>query len=172
VNIFGIGGAEIILIFLIMIVVAGPKRMAQWAYLLGTYVGKIRQMWAQVAAQIEQEMKAAGVDVDVPRELPNRQNMTAMVVKAGRPLAEPIEQAGRELERDLKAAESDLREAEAATKNSANQALKLSNTLKTPATAAAQPVAPAAPPANDGFGTWGAATPTEKPLGSWSDGNQ
>jgi sec-independent protein translocase protein TatB len=162
VNIFGIGGAEIILIFIIMIVVAGPKRMARWAYQLGVYMGKLRQMWAQVALQIEQEMKAAGMDVEVPRDLPNRANMTAMIAKAGRPLSEPIQQAGRELERDLQSAQSDLQAAETATKATAADALKLSNTLKTPPAAPASPAAPAGQ-----LGTWG-ETPQANTLGTWS----
>ena len=30
-NIFGIGGAEFIVILIIMLIIAGPKRMATWA---------------------------------------------------------------------------------------------------------------------------------------------
>jgi Sec-independent protein translocase protein TatA len=102
VNFFGIGGAELVLVILIMIVVAGPKRMATWAFLLGRYMGKLRQMWAQVADVIQQEVDAAGMDVKVPREMPTRQNLAKMTSQVLKPYMEPLEQAGRELERDLK----------------------------------------------------------------------
>ena len=34
-DILGIGGGELVLIVLVMLVVAGPKRMIQWAYIAG-----------------------------------------------------------------------------------------------------------------------------------------
>ena len=34
-NIFGLGGAELVVIIVIMLVVAGPTRMVSWAYIKG-----------------------------------------------------------------------------------------------------------------------------------------
>ena len=62
-EILGIGGAEFIAIFIIMLVVAGPKRMIQWAYVMGKYTAKIRAMWAESMTYLQKEFDAAGLDV-------------------------------------------------------------------------------------------------------------
>lgn len=64
-NFLGVGPAEFGIILLIMLVVAGPKRMAQWAYILGQYMGKLRAMWEETAAVIKQELEQAGVEPEV-----------------------------------------------------------------------------------------------------------
>ncbi|MBK8029590.1 MAG: hypothetical protein IPK17_08760 [Chloroflexi bacterium] len=69
-DILGVGGWELLAILLIMVVVAGPKRMIAWSYQLGRYVGVIRKMWVETAKQLQKEFDAAGVDVKVPQELP------------------------------------------------------------------------------------------------------
>ena len=63
-EIFGIGGAELVAILIIMLVVAGPKRMVQWAYVLGQYVSKARAMWDGVMAGVQKEIDDAGLDID------------------------------------------------------------------------------------------------------------
>jgi Sec-independent protein translocase protein TatA len=64
-NIFGIGTAELAIIFVLMLMVAGPKRMAQWAYVLGQYVAKLRTMWQETSKVIRAELEAAGVEPEV-----------------------------------------------------------------------------------------------------------
>ncbi len=89
-NIFGVGGAELILILLIMLIVAGPKRMIRWSYVLGQYVSKARNMWAQVAEVIQKEFQDAGMDVDIPKDLPTRQNIGKVVQQIAKPIIDPI----------------------------------------------------------------------------------
>lgn len=90
-NIFGVGGAEFILIVLIMLVVAGPQRMIRWAYIMGQWVGKFRIIWAQMVDGIEKEMRESGMDVNLPRELPNRQNINQWANEAMKPYKDELD---------------------------------------------------------------------------------
>ncbi|HRE48210.1 MAG TPA: twin-arginine translocase TatA/TatE family subunit [Aggregatilineales bacterium] len=67
-NIFGIGAAELILILVIMFIFAGPKRMVAWAYQLGHYVAKFRQMMDETWGAIRKEFEAA--EIDLPQTPP------------------------------------------------------------------------------------------------------
>jgi Sec-independent protein translocase protein TatA len=91
VNIFGIGLPELTLILIIMLVVAGPKRMIQWAYILGVYIGKLRNMWAEVVRVLQREFDEAGVDVKIPEELPTRNSINTWMQNASRPYTQPIQ---------------------------------------------------------------------------------
>ena len=62
-EIFGVGGAELAAILIIMLIVAGPKRMIQWAYVLGQYMAKARAMWAETMTYVQKELNDAGMDV-------------------------------------------------------------------------------------------------------------
>ena len=97
-NIFGVGGWELALILIIMLIVAGPKRMAQWAYVLGQYVGQLRVMWSNMMDVVQKEFDDAGVDVKVPKELPNRNTIRRYADKAVEPLTQPIKDAAEELD--------------------------------------------------------------------------
>lgn len=92
-NFFGIGGAELVLIVLIMLIVAGPKRMIQWAYVLGVWVGKARLMWQQAVDVLQKEMDEAGVHVQLPKEPPTRQSIARMVNEAVKPYTQELEAA-------------------------------------------------------------------------------
>lgn len=67
-NIMGAGPAELVLVFIIMLVVAGPKRMIQWSYTLGQYVAKLREMFQETMNAVRKEFEDAGVDIrkDLP----------------------------------------------------------------------------------------------------------
>lgn len=71
-NILGIGGPEILVIFIIMLVVAGPKRMIHWAYVLGQYVAKFRAMWSETVDLVQQEFDQANVDIKIPKTPPTK----------------------------------------------------------------------------------------------------
>ena len=43
-NILGVGGPELLIILVLMYVIFGPKRMIQYARVLGQYVAKFRRM--------------------------------------------------------------------------------------------------------------------------------
>ncbi|MCS6872547.1 MAG: hypothetical protein RML95_00140 [Anaerolineae bacterium] len=69
-NILGIGPAELILILILLFVVAGPKRMIQWAYYLGRYMAQFRRMVEESWSQVRKEIESA--QIDLPEELPRR----------------------------------------------------------------------------------------------------
>ncbi|MEO8608124.1 MAG: hypothetical protein ABI690_09600 [Chloroflexota bacterium] len=96
-EILGVGGAELVAILIIMLVVAGPKRMIQWAYILGKYTAKVRVMWAESMTYLQKEFDAAGLDVELPKEPPTRANfnrqLTQQVEKAFSPVTKPVKDA-------------------------------------------------------------------------------
>jgi Sec-independent protein translocase protein TatA len=99
-NIFGIGGAELVLILVIMLVVAGPKRMIQWAYVLGKYVAVLQKMWSQAAAALQKEFDEAGVELEVPKELPTKgdlQRSIATAIQKNVPLNEVTDELGKDI---------------------------------------------------------------------------
>jgi len=112
VNILGVGGAELILIIFIMLVVAGPKRMITWAYIMGTYIGKLQTMWKEVAEVLQKEMDSAGVDVKVPRKIPTRQNVNTWVQDAAKnisqPVMNPINETLSEVDKSIKSSNDEL----------------------------------------------------------------
>lgn len=105
-EILGVGGAEFIAIFIIMLVVAGPKRMIQWAYVMGKYTAKIRAMWTESMTYLQKEFDAAGLDVELPKEPPTRgslnRQITQQVGKAFAPVTKPVKDALDETATDIK----------------------------------------------------------------------
>jgi Sec-independent protein translocase protein TatA len=96
-EILGIGGAELVAILIIMLVVAGPKRMIHWAYIMGKYTAKVRAMWAESMSYLQKEFDAAGLDVQLPKEPPTRgslrKQLTQQVDKALSPVTKPVKDA-------------------------------------------------------------------------------
>lgn len=162
-NIFGIGGAELILIILIMLVVAGPQRMIRWAYWLGVYTGKLRKMWAQTISMVQQEIDAAGVDIQLPKELPTRQNIGKLTQQVMKPLTKQMEEAAKSVENEMKPIQENMKKAQESLNSIGVTKLPTNGTVATPIRpTAAKPAAappPAPPPAPkpdtpSGFGTW------------------
>ncbi len=95
-EILGIGGAELVAILIIMLVVAGPKRMIQWAYVLGQYTAKARAMWAETMTYVQKELNEAGMDVELPKEIPTRgslnKEISKQVNKAVAPISKPLQE--------------------------------------------------------------------------------
>ena len=96
-EILGIGGAELVAILIIMLVVAGPKRMIHWAYILGKYTAKARAMWAESMTYLQKEFDAAGLDIELPKDPPTRGSLnrqfTQQVEKAFSPVTKPVKDA-------------------------------------------------------------------------------
>jgi Sec-independent protein translocase protein TatA len=67
-NFLGVGPAEVVVILILMLVVAGPKRMIQWAYQAGRYTATLRKMFQETMDQITREFEDSGIDVrkDIP----------------------------------------------------------------------------------------------------------
>ncbi|MGB1287050.1 MAG: hypothetical protein ACPG7F_10995 [Aggregatilineales bacterium] len=171
-NFFGVGGAELVLIIVIMMIVAGPKRMIRWMYVAGVYAGKLRDMWKEVAIVLQEEVDAAGIDFKVPEQIPTKQNLASSVNRfaqeAMKPLQEPLEDIQKDLkgiQNDVKTIQDEGKEAIAMNMN----AIKDATTPKTPekvvqpepvAETAAQNGTASSDPApdntsrNDDFGTW------------------
>lgn len=170
-NILGIGAPELILILMIAIVVAGPKRMIRWAYILGTYVGKLRAMWGDVAKVIQAEVDAAGLDVQVPRDIPTRADVGRMIQQAAKPMMDPINKAAKEVDDDYRRVQSDM---------ASSMKVPTPAEVQKPPTEPQPKAQPVSEPAD--LGSWGAAAPAPKSttngvkpaapdLGSWGAQN-
>lgn len=111
-NVFGIGGWELVLVLIIMLVVAGPKRMAQWAYTLGRWTAKLRVMWEEVAEQLQAELQESGINVEIPKSPPTRQSIQRSLEDYGRQLAEsagnPQEEI-KKIQEDIQSASKDVK---------------------------------------------------------------
>ena len=173
-NILGVGGWELLLIFIIMLMVAGPKRMAQWAYILGTYLAKFRAMWADTVDILQKELDDAGVDVKIPKDMPTRANFNQHAGRAldniTRPVKETMDQTTAEL--------THIKKGTAASAGTANTALRGNG--HAPAkpkvarpSATSSPIQPEKPASSGTFGTW-SANQDDKPqtgFGTWSTGS-
>lgn len=109
-NIFGVGTAEFILILVIALIVAGPKRLIQWSYIAGRYIGQLRALWSQMVANLQQDLDDAGVDIKLPKELPHRGNIQKVAGEALRPLSEPMQKAMKEAEAEVKKLDSSVKQ--------------------------------------------------------------
>lgn len=161
-NILGVGGWELALILLIMLIVAGPKRMARWAYVMGTYVAKFRSMWSETVDVLQKEFDDAGVGIQIPKDIPTRgginRQASKIVKEFAKPLTETMEKATAEV--------NDIKKATALTAQAAN---KTANGVKP---AAAKPATNVSRPKGE-FGTWSGGSNTDSSantnnFGSWS----
>ena len=173
-NILGIGAPELIMILIIAIIVAGPKRMVRWAFVLGQYIGKLRAMWADIAKLIQSEVDQAGLDVQVPTDLPTRASVGRMIQQASKPLSDPINKAAREIDQEYRRTQTEVTSAATQIKSTATGSNSPAVPIVQPATkngSAPQPTA-APSPAVD-LGSWGNSAVTTKPnvttpdLGTW-----
>ena len=167
-NIFGVGGPELIVILVIMLVFAGPKRMIHWSYILGTYLAKFRVMWTQTVDLVQKEFDDAGVDIKLPKQPPTRQNINKAISDAFEPMTKPLKESLDEVKKDVdnvKAVGVDYKEKTSEKSNSKTKTIKQPiNVLNTKpvaddaAPATDQTVMPPDPkPANDSspsLGTW------------------
>lgn len=82
-NILGIGPAELVLIFLIMLIFLGPKRMLSWTYLAGQYMARMRAMFEETMSAVRKEFEQAQIDLpkDLPKDLPRIPNRRFDIVK-------------------------------------------------------------------------------------------
>lgn len=139
-DILGVGGWELVAIILIMLVVAGPKRMISWSYTLGKYVAQLRHMWAETAEMLQKEFDEAGVDVHVPKDIPTRATLNQEIGRALTPVTKPFQESLDATKREL---ESTQKAVSSATKFDVPPLMK-PNTPPV-STPAAKPVTPAAP---------------------------
>ncbi len=179
-DILGIGGWELIAVLLLMIVVAGPKRMIQWSYVLGRELAKLRRLWSEAARTIQKEFDDAGIDIKVPEDVPTRASLRSDAAKLLAPITKPMQDAMAEVDKDL----GEVRQAANTLNNLKPSTQFKPKTIPTskapPASAVPAPSTAAsngaAPPAS-GFGSWSTGTgkpaagddkPAESAFGAWS----
>jgi len=164
-NILGVGGAELVLIVVIMLIVAGPKRMAQWAYIAGTYIAKFRAMWAETVDVLQQEFDQAGVDIKIPKDIPTRGSINKQATKV-------IEEFTRPVKETMDKATADVGAIKKSTAVTAQAVTKATNGAKAPTTASKS--TPTMTPKKDqpkgDFGTWSGGTNSD--FGTWSGDNK
>ena len=66
-GIFGIGIWELAVIFIIMLAVAGPKRMIKWAYDFGRITAKVRSMFQETMESFKRELEES--DPELAKDL-------------------------------------------------------------------------------------------------------
>lgn len=169
-NILGVGGTELLIVLVIMMIVAGPKRMIHWSGILGQYVAKFRRMWAETVDVVQQEFDEAGVDIQIPRDMPTRGSLNkqagAMLGNVTNPVKETMDEVNAEI--------GQIGSETAAATKTATSVVRGSNGHSTKrASAVAKRGKPAAgkqPKADDqdsAFGSW--SSHEEKPdVGSWA----
>jgi Sec-independent protein translocase protein TatA len=154
-DILGIGGLEFVAILIIMLIVAGPKRMIQWSYTLGKYVATLRKMWSETAAMLQKEFDDAGVDVKVPTQPPTRGSIKRDVTKALSNVTKPIQDTMDEVKQEVEP----IREA-----------VSIPRTLGKPVTPTKSEETAPSVEAQNGRNT---PPPTDKPdFGTWSENSQ
>lgn len=158
-NILGVGGPELAAILIIMLVFAGPKRMVHWSYVLGQHLAKFRRMWSQTVDLVQKEFDEAGVDIQLPKEPPTRQNMNKAIADAMKPVTQPVQESLDEVKKDVKS----LKEVGDELKNKTQSPLPSPTQAKTAAKPTPSPEAPNA-------GSWAGGSLT-KPTESSSNGS-
>ena len=77
-ELFGVGAMEILVVALLLLIVAGPKRSAEWAREAGRYVSQMRLMWQRMMQDLRNEM---GEDADELVKTAQQIRKTALDVK-------------------------------------------------------------------------------------------
>lgn len=101
-NILGVGGWELLAILIIMLIVAGPRRMLQWSYILGKYLGYMRVMWRDMMQSLQKEFDQAGVDLQVPKDIPTRRDINRFAQSVLDPITTPIQESVDEVNTSVK----------------------------------------------------------------------
>lgn len=174
-DILGVGGWELALILVITLVVAGPARMIRWAYQLGQFFAKLRVLWAQAAASLQKEFDEAGMDVQVPKDVPTRQTLRRDLTNMVNPLLKDVREPLDEFTEEVRRSRSEVRSAVSPLK-SLNGSGSMSDPMGTkPAKPASQAPAPTGTLSSE-LGVWGAkpTSPAEaqddktsNDLGTW-----
>jgi hypothetical protein len=144
-----------------MLVIAGPKRMIKWAYIMGQYVAKFRRMWAETVDVLQHEFDEAGVDIRVPRELPTRGSLRNQAAKAFGSVAAPLKETVDQVNEEVKAINTTAAGVKKTTSSSGTNGRATPNPITK---------RPPAATTGDGFGSW--SSYDAKPgFGSWSGDN-
>jgi Sec-independent protein translocase protein TatA len=172
-EIFGVGGMELVVFLLIALIVAGPKRMIAWSYTLGKWASKARQMWSETAAMLQKELDSAGVDIKVPTEPPTRQNLTKSINSEVKRLANPVTKPVEEAMTAVKTEVDAVKQATGIGKTSLNTPMPRQVVPDNPASSE-NGNAPASAPTNGSSAPAASSTPAQTKnddaYGTWSSG--
>ena len=148
-NILGVGGSELLIVLVIMLVIAGPKRMIHWSYILGQHMAKFRRMWSETVDIVQKEFDDAGVGIQIPKDVPTRGSLNKQAGKLVGGVTAPVQETLNEVNTQIGDIKTTTNEA-AGTANSvargnngAQTVLKVDKTAK-PGQRAAAKVAGAA----------------------------
>jgi hypothetical protein len=137
-----------------------------WSYTLGKYVAQLRKMWAETAQVIQKEFDEAGVDVQVPKNIPTRGDLNREIGRALTPVTKPFQESLDATKKEIDATKKSVSftveekpssEAKIDAKPAAKPAPKPTTPVVPPAPKATTGETPA--PASNGhaapdFGTW------------------
>ncbi len=145
-ELFGVGGVEFLLIIVIAMVVAGPKRVVQWAYYIGKFFARVRKIWGEMMTVIQKEINAAGVDIELPKTPPTRQSISQTTRDLLKPYTKELDDAQKDIERSLENVQREM---------SIKQNVMLSSQVKPKPTEPSQNGdTPSATESPTTFGTW------------------
>jgi Sec-independent protein translocase protein TatA len=166
-DIFGIGGPELVFILIIMLVFAGPKRMLQWAYQLGKFAAKARQMWAESMGYLQKEFDEAGVGIELPKELPTKGSLNKTLTEQAGKLMSPVTKPVEDIMSETKSQLEDIR------KNAtiAPSGYKPGSKPATPKTEEPKPESAGAT-SNGASGSLGSWSSGQSDLGNWTNGGK
>lgn len=161
-ELFGVGGTELILIIIIAMVVAGPKRVAQWMYYVGKFVARLQRMWSEMMQVIQQELKESGMDVELPKTPPTRQSINQAARNMLKPYTQELDEAKKDIERDLETVQREANiKQNVLISNQIKQNAQNGNSPKpTPDVSSNGNTPPAESPTT--FGTWSMPNSTEE----------
>ncbi len=162
-NIFGVGGAELVVIIMIMLIVAGPKRMIGWAFVIGQYVGKFRTLWSQMVDVMQEEVDAAGLDVKLPRDIPTKQSIAQTAGQLMKPytasLENTLEEVAKPIKETIDETDKTFKEVKKEAKTSTTVKMGSWTDKKSVVTKPTEePPAETTPPDTTGFGAWSKPT--------------
>ena len=120
--------------------------MIQWAYTMGVYMSKLKTMWGETVKYLQQELDDAGVDIQLPKEVPTRANIRKMADSVIQPIQQPIQDSLKQVQDEV------------------NQA----TSLEEPASKLIEPSEKIAVSQNGDLGAWSSPKADDSDLGSWS----
>lgn len=138
-SLFGVGIMELVLVVVIALIVAGPKRMLQWAYLTGRFIAQVQHTWSKAVSAMQKEFDEAGVDLHLPKDPMNPQEMRRFKEEALKPIREPMEQAIRDYQDEQRSLHNEIKQ--------------IGNEAVSDLREGENPTAPP-PDDNNSFGTW------------------
>lgn len=165
-NILGVGGSELLIVLVIMLVIAGPKRMIHWSYILGQHMSKFRRMWSETVDIVQKEFDDAGVGIQLPKDVPSRGSLNKQAGKVVSGMTAPMQETLNEVNTQIGDIKTTTKEAAGSANNVARgnngvqTVLKVDKTAK-PGQRAAAKIAGAG---SASAATASAATTVKKPV--------